>query len=230
VVYSSGLINGQVALKGPLSIDKVTFGVGLRIGHGSWHWLNEVTTGDIGVFHPGEQHDSMYMPGSLYATATLSLDRLEEKAAQVDLVLDRRTLGGTGFHKQHLPDGVIRRLRRRFEMIHAGTTRQAAAQIRNGMVRERETIWIKWKLAGVGIAPPANPILGTGFALPIRPALTAIIALLHLFVVNTSCINRPTIMTMREKSTCSEFSMHLKIGRWVGSKPWSMRMLRRQPA
>lgn len=120
-VYSSGLINGQVALSGPLSLDKVTLGVGLRIAPGSWHWLSEVGTGDIGVFHPGEQHDSMYMPGSLYATATLSLDLLEQEAAQEDLVIDRKTLGGTGFHRRRLPDDVVGRLKRRFELIHAAT-------------------------------------------------------------------------------------------------------------
>eukprot|EP01034_Spumella_vulgaris_P019854 gene19854-25401_t len=37
VLYSSGLINGQVALRGPLSSNQITVGVGLRMGSGTRH-------------------------------------------------------------------------------------------------------------------------------------------------------------------------------------------------
>lgn len=118
VIISSGLIGGHVALKGPLSMDMITFGIGLRVTSGTWHWLNEVHTGNIGVFHPGDEHDSLYRPGSLYATVTLSAERLEEEAAKDDLVLDAKMLGGTGFHPHDVPAGVIRQLRTQFERIH----------------------------------------------------------------------------------------------------------------
>ena len=39
------------------------------------------TTGSVGVFHGGDEHDAFYTPGSLYATATISLERLEQIAA-----------------------------------------------------------------------------------------------------------------------------------------------------
>src|SRR5262245_54310744 len=51
VLYSSGLINGQVALRGPLSADHLTVGVGLRMGAGTRHWLQETNTGAVGIFH-----------------------------------------------------------------------------------------------------------------------------------------------------------------------------------
>jgi hypothetical protein len=49
-VYSTGYINGRVALAGPLSESMITFGLGLKIPSGSRHWLNEVDTGDFGLF------------------------------------------------------------------------------------------------------------------------------------------------------------------------------------
>lgn len=120
VIYTSGLINGRVALFGPLSQDMVTIGIGLRLGDGTRHWLKQVETGNVGVFLPGDGHDSLYTPGSLYATVTLTAERLEEGAAKEDLVLDRQTLGGTGVHDRNVPATVLTRLRCRFEQLHSG--------------------------------------------------------------------------------------------------------------
>jgi AraC-like DNA-binding protein len=121
VLYCSGLINGQVALRGPLSSNQITVGVGLRMGGGTRHWLEETASGVVGVFHGGDEHDAIYAPGSLYATATLALDRLEQLAAGEGLVLDRPALGGTGLHARPLESTTLRRIRRAFELIHAGS-------------------------------------------------------------------------------------------------------------
>lgn len=120
IVYSSGLLNGQVALRGPLSQDLLTVGVGLRMGAGTRHWLEETPTGSVGVFHGGDEHDAFYTPGSLYATATLSVERLEQLAADEELVLDRPVLGGTGVHPRHLATALLRDLRQEFVLIHCG--------------------------------------------------------------------------------------------------------------
>jgi AraC-like DNA-binding protein len=126
VVYSTGNIGGRVALAGPLSESMVTFGLGLKIGPGSRHWLNEVATGDFGVFLPGDDHDALYTPGSLYATATLPAERLEEAAARVGLVLDTRTLGGTGFHARRVAESKLIGLRAGFQHVHARKHGQAS--------------------------------------------------------------------------------------------------------
>jgi hypothetical protein len=107
IVYSSGVLNGQVALRGPLSQDLLTVGIGLRMGAGTRHWLEETGSGSVGVFHGGDEHDAFYTPGSLYATATLSVDRLEEVASDEELILDRRVLGGTGVHALPLGAGLL---------------------------------------------------------------------------------------------------------------------------
>jgi AraC-like DNA-binding protein len=120
ILYSSGLINGQVTLRGPLSADRLTVGVGLRMGAGTRHWVQETGTGAVGVFHGGDEHDAFYTPGSLYATATLSIERLEEVAASEELALDRPILGGTGIYSQPLAPASVRRLRQAFELIHCG--------------------------------------------------------------------------------------------------------------
>jgi AraC-like DNA-binding protein len=51
-------------------------------------------------------------------TLTLDMDRLEAEAAQRELVLDRKTLGGTGLHARHMHPGVVAWLRERFARIH----------------------------------------------------------------------------------------------------------------
>jgi AraC-like DNA-binding protein len=126
ITYSSGYIGGRVGLAGPLSQDRVTIGVGLAMPPGSREWLNEIETGAVGVFMPGDEHDALYAPGSLYATVTLDAERLEAAAAHRGLVLDVKMLGGTGIdrRKSALPlDGLCAQ----FLSIHAGNVRRYAA-------------------------------------------------------------------------------------------------------
>lgn len=120
IVYSSGLLNGHVALRGPLSQDLLTVGIGVSMGAGSRHWLEEAPSGSVGVFHGGDDHDAFYTPGSLYAAATLSIERLEQMAADEDIVLNRPLLGGTGRNARLLAPAVLRTLRHGFEFIHSG--------------------------------------------------------------------------------------------------------------
>lgn len=120
VTYSSGLLGGHVALSGPLSETMVTVGVGLRMVPGTRHWLNEVATGAVGVFMPGDVHEALYWSGTLYATATLSFDRLEAIAADEGLVLDVRQLGGTGISGRRMDERVAAPLRQGFLAVHEG--------------------------------------------------------------------------------------------------------------
>ena len=119
VTYSSGLVHSRVELTGPLSQDFVTVGAGLRFLSGCSHWLADVESGSIGVFHAGDEHHALYTPGALYATATLSIERLEEEAANEELVLDRNVLGGTGIFRRRLTAGINRTLTGMFEQAHA---------------------------------------------------------------------------------------------------------------
>lgn len=132
VTYTSGHIGGRVALSGPLSRTMITLGIGLNIAPGSRHRLNEVRTGDIGVFLAGDDHDALYAAGSLYATCTLSAERLQATADRMGLVLDPLTLGHTGVHARRLPDDVVERLRLRFEMLHAGLSIEETSVERTG--------------------------------------------------------------------------------------------------
>jgi AraC-like DNA-binding protein len=118
ITCSSGYIGGRVALTGPLSASMVTLGVGVVMAPGTRHWLNEVESGAVGVFLPGDEHDALYTPGSLYACVTLSAERLEEIAARRDLVLDSKTLGGTGVDANNFSAASLLRLRMHFERIH----------------------------------------------------------------------------------------------------------------
>jgi AraC-like DNA-binding protein len=81
--------------------------------------MSEVKTGDIGVWLPSDEHDSRYTPGTLYAVVSIDAEPLEAEAAQEELVLDRKTLGGTGIHARQLPAAQILNLRNLFKLIHA---------------------------------------------------------------------------------------------------------------
>lgn len=121
IVCSSGLIEGRVSLFGPLSSNWITTGVALRIGSGARHWLNEIETGSVGVFLPGDEHDALYTPGSLYAAVTLSAEKLEQEAAEENLVLDRHSLGGSGIHARCMAPEILAGLQRAFECVHSGS-------------------------------------------------------------------------------------------------------------
>lgn len=118
VLYSSGELNGHVSIRGPLSPDRVTVGMALTMPPGCRQWLQEIRTGQVGVFLPGDEHDALYNPGASYAVATLLMDDLEERAARAGLVLDRRTLGGTGMRRDALPPAAVAELRQRFLSVH----------------------------------------------------------------------------------------------------------------
>ncbi|MGE3875736.1 MAG: helix-turn-helix domain-containing protein [Parvibaculaceae bacterium] len=135
IVYSSGFLHGHVGLRGPLSQDLLTVGLGLDLRPGTRHWLEEVFSGSVGVFHGGDQHDSVYTSGSLYATATLSIERLEEIAADEELVLNRPILGGTGRHPRRIAPALVQNLRHEFEFIHSGRCRE-----HNGTQRAGEAV------------------------------------------------------------------------------------------
>jgi hypothetical protein len=118
VTYSSGYIGGRVALTRALSESMITVGVGLAFAPGTRHWLNELTTGVVGAFVPGDGHDALYTPGLAYAAATLSAERLEAVAADMDLVLDARTLGRTGVSASKLSITKLSRLQQQFAYVH----------------------------------------------------------------------------------------------------------------
>jgi len=118
IVCSSGSIGGRVSLTGPLSEAHVTVGVGLVMGPGTRHWLNETGSGSVGVFLAGDEHDALYTPGSLYVAVTLPAERLEAMAAAHDLVLDTGTLGGTGIAARPLLAGPRQALEAQVRRLH----------------------------------------------------------------------------------------------------------------
>lgn len=118
IVYSSGLIDGRVSLRGPLSRDALTIVIILRLGPGSLHWLHEAREGDVGVFPAGVEHDAIYASGSLYVAATLTSERLEEEAAREGVDLAASTLAQSGFRGAPIPHPDLIWLRSSFTHLH----------------------------------------------------------------------------------------------------------------
>ncbi len=73
------------------------FGAWPLVPGSSWHSFTEVKTGDVAIYHGGDEHDSLYAPGSMYAVATISPISSSKKPERNGMVLDRAALGGSGF-------------------------------------------------------------------------------------------------------------------------------------
>ncbi len=125
ILTSSGLLRGRVALYGPLSRDRPTLGVGIRMAAGSRHWMSEYPSGSVGVFLPNDEHDALYTHGSLYAAVTLDFSLLEQLASELDLVLDREQLAGTGVHPMPLSSGHQRMLLEAVLRVHRPSGRDS---------------------------------------------------------------------------------------------------------
>ncbi|ODA66056.1 transcriptional regulator EutR [Methyloligella halotolerans] len=120
ILLSSGYIDGRISLRGPLSESMITFGLGVWLAPGTRHWLNEVSTGDIGVFMPGDEHDALYTPGTIYAAVTLSSEAIETMAEARGLILDVRSIGGSGVHARPCDQRLLIQLQRLYRRLHEG--------------------------------------------------------------------------------------------------------------
>lgn len=119
VIYNTGLIGGMVSITGALSEDMVTLGLGLRLPPGSRQWFNEVGTGDFGVFLQGDRHDAIYMPNTLYVTASLSMAQMEQIARELGLILEGRHPLRSGVSNRPLEGDLLRHLQVQFQEVHA---------------------------------------------------------------------------------------------------------------
>jgi AraC-like DNA-binding protein len=120
IIFSSGLIDGNVMIRGALAEDALTLGVLLRAGPGSRFWFNEVVEGDVGVVLPGETCDFLCTAGSLYVAATLTAKQLRKEAARQCLSVHRRLTSRTGLHMTPLRPPALTRLQQQVADIHHG--------------------------------------------------------------------------------------------------------------
>jgi AraC-like DNA-binding protein len=136
IVFSSGLIQGNAAIGGPLSKDAITVGLGINAGAGSLLWLNPVVAGAIMVVLPGDECDALLRGSSLYMTATLTAKQLKSEVEQEGLVLRRSLMSRTGLHPQPIPYDALVVLREQIGRIHApGEVRNRRFGIGRQMLR-----------------------------------------------------------------------------------------------
>ncbi|MEP2532474.1 AraC family transcriptional regulator [Shimia sp.] len=117
MVCTTGLLNSKISLSGTLSETDITLGVGLQITEGSLQWLHGIESGTVGVFLPGEEHEALYMPGSLYLGLSLSRESLAWEAEQLEIVIDPECLV-TGHHPQQLQNSLLKLLRVQTAGLH----------------------------------------------------------------------------------------------------------------
>jgi len=109
-----------VILTGPLSLQHLTIGIGVRLPAGTTHWQHDVTSSNLGIYRAGDEHDSFYTPGSLYVAITLPEERLELEAEQEGLVLETRISCATGVHSRNVNGTLISYLDRALHRVHSG--------------------------------------------------------------------------------------------------------------
>jgi AraC-like DNA-binding protein len=118
--FTVARVESHIAIRGPLSPDRVTIGIGLRQPQGSRQWMREVRTGTVGVFLPGEEHHGIHSAGSSYVTMALTRDALEEVAAELELILDPSLLRCSGLHPTRLEESQVAELARGFGSHESG--------------------------------------------------------------------------------------------------------------
>lgn len=156
VIFSTGLIGGRVSVKGLLSREAMTLGVGLRFGPGSRLWLNPVTDGDVGIVLPGESCDILLTEGSLYLAATSSEETLEKVAAREDLLLDRRSISRTGLHSKPIAERALARLRNAVARLHDRSHTGDDDNIGGAVLRTVIEHYARSPIEGLGRVDPAG--------------------------------------------------------------------------
>jgi AraC-like DNA-binding protein len=107
-------VGSHIAIRGPLSTDRITIGIGLRQPEGSRQWMREVRTGTVGIFLPGEEHQGIHAAGSSYVAVALSREGLEGLAAELDLILEPALFRSSGLHPVRLAEPRVAELARSF--------------------------------------------------------------------------------------------------------------------
>lgn len=117
MVCTTGLLDSKISLSGTLSETDITLGVGLQITEGSLQWLQGIESGTVGAYLPGDAHEAVYMPGSLYLGITLSQENLAWEAEQLEVDIDPERLV-TGHHSQFLQKPILKLLRAQVMGLH----------------------------------------------------------------------------------------------------------------
>ena len=120
--FTVARIGSRISIRGPLHQDRITIGIGLRQTPGSKQWMRDVETGAVGIFLPGEEHHGLHSAGSSYVAFAMSRERLEEVAADLDLVLDPAALRSSGLYPRRLAQGQVASLARGFVVGKEGET------------------------------------------------------------------------------------------------------------
>jgi AraC-like DNA-binding protein len=137
VLFSSGLLEGNTAIYGPLSPDAITIGIGLRFGANSRLWLSRVRDGEVAVVRPGDAHDATLTAGTLYATATLSAQLLKAEARRQGLDLLLPGMLRTGLYPPPIEGSALAALTRLLSRLHqrGPSRREGSADIGPAILR-----------------------------------------------------------------------------------------------
>jgi AraC-like DNA-binding protein len=157
IIFSSGLISGNVAIRGPLSKNAVTLSIFLKLGPGSRFWLNEMAEGDVAVILPGDDCDTIYAARSLYLAATLTTERLEKEAENDGLVWDRGLVSRTALRSTPIEPRELEWLRRQTFSIHRSGVRNIRMAIGRRLLRDILSNYTRLAQTGGDVRFPVGP-------------------------------------------------------------------------
>lgn len=135
VVLSSGLIDGNVIVRGALSDAAMTLRVILRADPRSRLWFNEVGKGHLGVVLPGQACEFLCAGHALYVAATLTERQLKREAAREGLKLPPGLTRRTGLHATQLGPNVLNALEGKVARIHDTKGKSTRLRIGDGLLR-----------------------------------------------------------------------------------------------
>jgi AraC-like DNA-binding protein len=116
IIFSSGFIQGKVALAGGLSEDAVGLYLLLQCGTASRLWLNPASDGDLVVLQPGQALDILHAGRSMYVSATILKRVLQQIVDREGASLSGHILNTTGIYR--VPPDDLAGLKARFLGIH----------------------------------------------------------------------------------------------------------------
>jgi AraC-like DNA-binding protein len=138
VIFSSGWVEGNVALSGSPSQDLITLLVNLRARQRFLFSFNEIGAGDVAIIPPGRSIDARIAPGTLYLATMLSVQQLAKQVADADLMIDQSiSLDRTYLCQDMIPHRSLQWMRSCLMRIHEGRScnGDTASQLASTLLR-----------------------------------------------------------------------------------------------
>lgn len=135
IVFSTGLIDGKVGLRGALTEDAVTLMLCLTLGSGSRLWHDKAKVCEAVVVMPTGDFDAIFAGRSAYVAATLTEDRLRSEIVRPGYWCDHGTSGRATIRRDTIPSPDVEEIRRQVTLIHRSSSNAVRPGLGSAILR-----------------------------------------------------------------------------------------------